>query len=344
MGRRRRLRQWMLAIIVGTALTQFHFHFVYDVVAVVSSEHASCSCVECDEDPLCGGLWKGTEDCHTNSDPRNVIVHMIVSHCKTDLGWISDFTKGYNISSVLVATKCGIPVTNAPPNATIVVLPNVGRCDHSYVNYINDHLGTILGHTPSSAWERSIVMFFKDNLRLHQPGTRNKYVDMIRVASSCNGFACGITPGKSPSMRTVDLSAFHESRELAKFTKGGYNNGRYPKQDSVKFASSFEDLGSFYNALNATPLPEMVQVCYGGIFAAAVENIIRVNSSVWEAAEMALSRGDNLAESHFMERLWGSFLGRSLQPYQIDGLRNYSSTDSLPVPGYLRGVLCRKDN
>jgi hypothetical protein len=95
-----------------------------------------CKCVDCEEDELYGGLWNankypGKDDLHTKK------IHIVVSHCKNDLDWISDFTKGYNIASIHVITKCGAPVNGAPNIATIQVLPNVGRCDHTYAYYMS---------------------------------------------------------------------------------------------------------------------------------------------------------------------------------------------------------------
>jgi hypothetical protein len=157
---------------------------------------------------------------------------------------------------------------------------------------------------------------------------------MLRVAASCYGFACGTTPGILSG--TVDISAYHETKELFKFSIPGYKNSKFD------FVSQYKDLGTFYqNVLRADPLPEIVLVCYGGVFAAAVDNIKRVNSSVWEAAEIALRRGDNIQEGHYMERLWGSLLSKPLESYQIDGLRNHMSNESINVQWYYSGILRR---
>ena len=46
-------------------------------------------------------------------------IHLVISHCTANLNWISDFTKGFDISSIHVVTKCGKEVGGAPTNATI---------------------------------------------------------------------------------------------------------------------------------------------------------------------------------------------------------------------------------
>jgi len=90
-----------------------------------------CKCVDCEEDELCGGLWKGIKypgDYDTNATK----VHIVVSHCMNDLDWLGDYLKGTVVASIHVISKCGHPVRCAPEATTIEVLPNVGRCDHTY--------------------------------------------------------------------------------------------------------------------------------------------------------------------------------------------------------------------
>jgi hypothetical protein len=101
-----------------------------------SANPLECKCVDCKEDELCGGLWKG-ENKYTGENKNNAKkVHMIVSHCMNDLYWLLDYTKGYNVTSIHVVSKSGHPVRGAPEAATIEVMLNIGRCDHTYAYFI----------------------------------------------------------------------------------------------------------------------------------------------------------------------------------------------------------------
>ena len=102
--------------------------FVYQDV----TDPLKCKCLDCDEDDVCGGLWKGKRY-PGDYDLKAKKIHIVVSHCMSDLDWIPDFTKGYDVASIHVISKCGEPVKGAPEAATIEVLPNIGRCDHTYV-------------------------------------------------------------------------------------------------------------------------------------------------------------------------------------------------------------------
>jgi len=111
----------------------------------------------------------------------------------------------------------------------------------------------------------------------------------------------------------------------------------------VQFKSDrFKNLGQFYDMVtmltDEAASPELVQVCYGGIFAASYRNIMRVDESVWTGAEVALSRGDNIEEGHFMERSWGRLLATPLRPFQVEAVSNHKRLIVQQSP-FVRGVL-----
>lgn len=147
----------------------------HNIMSLPPIKNAKCTCVDCDEDPICGGLWKGTNYPMRQSNIHNLDIHIIVSHCKDDLGWISKFTEGYIISSISVMSKCGVPVHTAPQNAKIFEHPNVGRCDHSYAKYITTFLDSIVYDIDKP----SIVLFLKDSMERGDPsaqhGKRNTF-------------------------------------------------------------------------------------------------------------------------------------------------------------------------
>ena len=167
---------------------------------------------------------------------------------------------------------------------------------------------------------------------------------MVHAAASCNGFSCGIIPNGYHFAPPVELSVYHETKDLAMYSMDAYTRTGNNTDNGVEFKSPYDNLGSFYNhVLRADPLPELTQVCYGGVFAASVNNIRKVNDSVWKSAEIALSRGDNIEEGHLMERIWASLLANPLESYQIEELRRHSHppSESPQVPYYLAGILRR---
>lgn len=297
-----------------------------------------CFCVDCPSDESCGGLWRANRfPLPGKENESDKEIHIVLSHCKSDISWLSTFTQGYKISSMHVITKCGRAVKGAPADAVIIELPNIGRCDHTYAYYINHVLDR---KKEGMDLETSIVFFLKDDMsatNIHQIGNWTDFATMLRLASSTNGFACGLGGHTSSSSKiNVDnYSAFHEKNSLFNFRIEEYNrNTKGYKNDSVAFQSNFTNFGSFYDFYFQIPHhQELVQVCYGGVFAASYQNIKNVDSSMWENVEKALSRGNNIQEGHYMERAWASLLATpDLQQYQIEALRSYSAPDTAPFP------------
>jgi hypothetical protein len=160
---------------------------------------------------------------------------------------------------------------------------------------------------------------------------------LVRVGSSKNGFACGLFNEDG------GLSSYHDTTALRQFSIGEYNKGErdYKTADGVPFESSYKNAGEFYKSLNVPSLPPVVEVCYGGIFAASTANVFKQDMKVWKAIEAALKRGDNIQEGHYIERLWGPLLSSPLESFQIEALRNYSTVIRSDFP--FNGQLGRGD-
>lgn len=327
-----------------------------------TNQEPKCQCVDCKEDKICGGLWRGNwypyPGSRIGNTPNGYIdpcfdenayllktkIHMVISHCNANLNWISDFTKGFNISSIHVVTKCGKEVEGAPISATIEKIPNVGRCDHTYAHYIT----TIMDQKVKKGEESdSIIVFLKDDMspaNIKKIGREWSGLDaMIRTALSENGFACG-----SFSL-DKNISAYAYRDQLFGYRIRWYN----PKLHAAKgyngtgseFRGKFTNVGEFYNSIPGhQTLPKFVQTCFGGVFAASVPSVMKRDMAFWAHIERVLSRGDNIEEGHYAERTWASFFAKPLEPYHVEGLEKYyTGTESVKGKG-LYGILLRKDN
>eukprot|EP00980_Cylindrotheca_fusiformis_P030878 scaffold25562_cov132-Cylindrotheca_fusiformis.AAC.2 len=299
----------------------------------------SCSCVKCKTDPLCGKLWGGNQAFGGIDGPYNSIheipVHVVVSYCNGDLDYITSMTEGFNIASIHVISKCGFDVKGLPSTATVEVLPNVGRCDHSYAHYLSTVLDEKLEKT--GAVDGAIVVFLKDNAgagNLHQLGKWNSFTNLVKVSASKAGFACGLVPEVMyRKSRIFYLSAHFDLKSLKQFKIKEYGSKKHYDSDGVPFDSEFPTLGSFYDHLKIGPIGrKMVQVCYGGVFAASVKQIKKQKMEVWKAIEKSMSRGDNIQEGHYIERMWGMLLAAPLEQYQMDAIYKYADTHL--QPGY----------
>jgi len=295
-----------------------------------------CLCVDCKEDEICGGLWHGDRypNAPTDEEMSKKKIHVVVSHCLHELSWIKWKLRVSNLwppASIHVISKCNKTVEEVPEGAIITRLPNVGRCDHSYAHYIT----TILEQKISKEERNnSIVLFLKDDMsrkNYHQGGGGkwSSFEKISKNAFSDNGFGCGVIfRGHTPAYRKTGILFNFDLKEYKR------NSDKYTS-DGVEFQSIYKNLGAYYKSINGPPTPHRIQVCYGGIFAASVSNILKIDKKTWEMLENTLTRGNNIEESHFAERCWAFLLGRPLQPFQLkalDGHRHqFKSKDILPL-------------
>lgn len=300
-----------------------------------------CKCIDCLQDDTCGGIWKRERfpTTTTNAGPvdlTKVKVHIVISHCMSDLDWIPEFTKSYPVASLHIVTKCGKADKareTAPSYATIQEYENLGRCDHTYAYYIT----TVLPQRVKPGEEgNSVAIFLKDDIsaaNFHQSGHWNDFEGLVKAAGSKHGFGCGIVPGGVDFGRdSFDLSTYHETKTLHTFSMDTYNRskgGRY-KIDLGEFLSEYKSLGQWYTAMGAPTPPEAMQVCYGGVFSGSFRNIYKstdvnkviaeMDTSMWKNVEVSLSRGNNIQEGHFAERSWAPMIQTQLPTWQLEAL------------------------
>ena len=244
-------------------------------------------------------------NCHILKD-----VSLVISHCDKSVGWIFEYfiPKGFEFQNITIYSKCGQDeVVGAPINnkTTIVRLPNVGRCDHTYAHHLNQLDVTKLS-------KDHIVLFLKDN-NYQVTGETMDMMEMLQTAY-INGFACLKLkhPNEKPKIDVCPTYSayFHTSSLRTMVMAATYI--RETKRDKTKdedFFSPYEHLGHFVDSLDLTLPGPLVPVCFGGLFAATVSQIEK-GKSVWGKLENGLSRGNNIEEGHFVERLWAASLSK----------------------------------
>lgn len=289
----------------------------------------SCSCVFCETDEKCGGLWHGKAVINNKSNSNKFNVHnsfekisLVVSHCLNELSWLNSFISGVESSIVMVIviiSKCNTEVEGAPLGSTILKLPNVGGCDHSYIHYINK----IYDSDNSS---REAVVFLKDH---HDPNKLKKdehFNSLLEILNNIyvKNFCCGFEPKPLESV-------YHTKALLKNFKMENYTRTkgfRYSDIDSTKsyeFKSNFSNLRDYMKTMDYEfPKPSVTEVCYGGYFGTSRQAIHKKSSKFWHDLEKSLSRGNNIEEGHFMERSWAGILADPVSTQQSLALTKHS--------------------
>ncbi len=235
----------------------------------------------------------------------------MISHCDHPLSWPRNFTNGYEkiTRKVWIFTKCGKEVIDAPQKAEIIALPNVGRCDHTYAYWMN---GSYLEANPiGSPYE--IIVFLKDTDYMFD--TRNAdgqvFGDLISLAVA-NGLGCmsrDCNLFDYETLRLVDCASPKKDDEYKR--KDGAEYG----ETVPFFNNNFPNLGVWADHVQLHPTAitqNIAPVCCGGVFAVTSHQISKHPKRVWRAIAESLSRGNNIIEGHYAERLWASLLSKPL--------------------------------
>jgi len=239
----------------------------------------------------------------------------------------------------------------------VVVLPNVGRCDHSYAH----HFASMPTNGPP------LLLLTKDSdiaQRFHQPLNvmTPPQLDSALQVAALHGFGCATmyTSGSayflwdkiirhSVTCHSQD-SAFASNASISRLSKVNdcmaHNKGfQAPTRPLGRWAESV--------GLNASTTQAIAPVCVGGSFAVSRLAVQRAPLNFgWGPVARALGRGDNIEEGHFMERLWAMLLSSSL-PFPLQRRLVCASTawawrkmppSSLPLPisGQLRHCRCSR--
>lgn len=277
------------------------------------------------------------------ADPASpVSAEIVLSHCTLALDWLDAAIEkladcGVRVGRVSVYSKCGRPVLGAPAGARVMVLPNVGRCDHTYAHHLHTQWDSLA----------PMIFFMKDSSFAGGVAHAHKMrVPMCSLAGAAHArsFGCGFRPAAAPGelsplarARVKDRacpvqepwSSWHNLSVLGTFQMRQYVT-EHAQTDSAAqgglFNAPVRPLGAWIASVvegaglaDATAVlsrlrQPLVPVCYGGTFATTSAQVRRHERKLWAALAARLSRADNIEEGHYMERLWAPLLARVPSP------------------------------
>jgi hypothetical protein len=242
-------------------------------------------------------------------------VSLVISHCDKPLGWITNFTEGFHLDKVWVFTKCGHEILDAPQGSNIIELPNVGRCDHTYAHWMKNYFPLELNFSVTE--DEGIIVFMKDNDHQRDKGMwgNRTFRELLGLAAT-NGFGCMVPSHAMHKRLPPNTSVFFQYDILRTFYFVDDAHVR-ESRDTVKgFKDTrYRNIGEWIDGLNLSPIAvtqNLVPVCIGGVFAVTSNQINRQPKVAWESIEKSLSRGDNIQEGHFAERIWAALLSKPL--------------------------------
>ncbi len=280
-------------------------------------------------------IWSGQATETDFRDPHNFPISVVLSHCLGNLAWLPRYLSDFEVRNVTIVSKCGVqPNTEQLPPATkIIEIENVGRIDHTIAHWITEVL-TVANKVVKEK-DDEIVVFMKDNIMVHTFAKLRSFAELLNITSS-NGFACALEP--------KGRSFFHLTDVLTHFRlnsyRGAVGNRNRPKHDykDVVFKSKYDGMAEWLRDMEISLPRPLTPVCYGGIFAVKLSQILKVPHHIWNNIRNSLVRGDNIEEGHFAERTWAGLLHPRLMNFEMDFLIAMSR-DVCYEYGNMRGAL-----
>jgi UDP-galactopyranose mutase len=266
---------------------------------------------------------------------------IVISHCDQSLHWVTDISSDFKelISKVVVFTKCGQEVVGAPSGAQIIVLPNIGREGHTYAHWLNNYF-PIEPHT--TFVKEEIIVFLRDSSHKVDHASKHRFGDMLSLAV-LNGFGWLRTEIGVPSL----VFNYAELREFKFATKTSIrSSGRPDYGANIPFHNDeYSNLGDWVDKLQISSInsnKNLVTGCFGGYFAVSSTQVSKQPKSVWKVIEESLSRGDNIVEGHYAERLWGCLLSKPFSDETADAIWRMNPSFEIELWS-IRGMLKNKN-
>jgi hypothetical protein len=210
---------------------------------------------------------------------------VVVARYSEDIDWLNSPVFRDPRISCIVYNKGPSPVD--VPDAVVKTLPNVGRCDHTFLYHIvqnYDDLADVTVFLPGSCMDE------------------HKRMTAVTVLARAYSTGTTVLHGRRHDDVRGDMYAFELDEWVATNAKNKALNG-----ESKLLPAPIRPFGAWYDAR----FPEMVDrpikvVCYYGIFAVAREHVIQHPRSRYEALLRDLSTHSNPEVGHYMERAWAA--------------------------------------
>lgn len=265
--------------------------------------------------------------------PVGFSAEIIISHCVQPMTWLGGFLSelerhSATVVKITIIAKCGLSGASyahgdlpaGTPSPQLRESANVGRCDHTWASYFHDSHGPLA----------SRIFCLKDSYDQHAMFPIVPTRDLAE--SSQEGFACAyrMHPRTDQGVQLM----LCEAEPLFQFSLDRYEMlhdqsrnltptimPRQQENRNSSFTATLRPYGMWARAvLRDTVMWQRAQrdvrtkanpvwpICYGGGFATTREAVQQIAPETWRAIAESMERGDNIEESHYMERTWAALL------------------------------------
>lgn len=224
-------------------------------------------------------------------------VHIVVARYAEPLDWLADLPpppRGagdvdvklfvYNKNAHEQPPSClrlALPPFVDARNCSVVDLPNVGRCDHTYMHHIVAHYHAL----------PDVCIFLPGSARL--PNKWHRAVATVAAATRRCGsvFSASHVSSLRDAMKDFQLDRWESS-----FPDNRSRDAHLIKADTRPFGRWYaKQFGTEHDAHH---------IVYFGVFAVQRSDILKRSKEFYESLLKQLSVGDNVEVGHYVERSW----------------------------------------
>lgn len=178
-----------------------------------------------------------------------------------------------------------------PPPARLVSvgrLPNVGRCDHTYLHHIVQNYHSL----------GNVTLFLKDTTALHAHLSQmTNVLGLARTMPPTLKAWC--VRGAGWESRNFELPTY-KSEQCWRFGRC-YGDEQYRRATITPLGNWLDNLAG---RDSETAKPGFVYSCMGGIFAASASAVRSTSLQTYRKLSDEMDDGDSLEAGHYMERAW----------------------------------------
>lgn len=214
-------------------------------------------------------------------------VSIVVARYMEDLSWLEELPvpPAHVVVDLVVYNKGSqfrtedIVIPNYIQNVKIVYLPNVGRCDHTYVYHIVNNYGRLA----------DVTVFLTGSARIPRKWGQTLHT-ISTVYATCNTAFAAVDVG--------DVRNTHIGFTIESWQATAQEN---KSRDTSTVKSSIRPYEKWYDHHFDYGVSH---ICYAGIFAVHARHIRQRSSDAYAEILNELSAGDNVEVGHFVERSW----------------------------------------
>ena len=236
----------------------------------------------------------------------NIKITLVISRYNEDLEWLKE--EPFNKYPVIIYNKGINNNYYIPPNAITYKLPNVGRCDHTYLYHIIKYYDLLEGNIIFLPGSNNIKYKMKKSLKLI------KYIEMLN--------------------KTVFIGYYFDNvkKNLYNFKLSNYiatnsNNAKLNPEKKLTL-SPIRPFGKWYDHHFGDM--KINYVSYYGIIGINSEDILQHPKSYYENLIKDVSTSSNPEAGHYFERAWNAI-------FYSNDIKYYNDFDS-PIINFFNSI------